>query len=244
MFNEGQTATNPKTGVKIVFKGGAWHNASDASAQVGVPVPASTKLTEDQGKAQTYARLMSGAERSYDTAVQQGYDPGSFRNTSASVLEGLPFGGLDGIGAMVRDPVGDRARQAELQWSDAQLKAVSGAASPEQEVKRNVRTFFPRPGESLPDIAPQKLGARTAAFDSAKIRSGPAAVTVPGYPRQDLPSGVRATTRRMFAEGRIDPKSPLGGQSNPFVAKDTATMDKLPKGSYVITPEGHLGIIE
>lgn len=201
------------------------------------------KLTEDQGKAQTYARLMSGAERAYDRAVDDGYDPGAWNNVTASVLEGLPFGGLDGLGAMLRGPVGDRARQAELQWSDAQLKAVSGAASPEAEVKRGVRTFFPRPGESMSDISPQKLKARIDAFDSAKVRAGPAGKTVPAYP-QNLPKPIYETAERLRSQGRIDEKAPLGSQGNPYVARSHDVADRLPKGSYVITPEGHLGIVE
>lgn len=34
MFNEGQTATNPKTGQKIVFRGGQWVNAGTAPGSV------------------------------------------------------------------------------------------------------------------------------------------------------------------------------------------------------------------
>jgi hypothetical protein len=202
------------------------------------------KLTEDQGKAQTYGRLMSQAERSYDSAVRDGYDPGDFKNTAASVLEGLPFGGLDGAGTAVRDDVGDRARQAELQWSDAQLKAVSGAASPEAEVKRNVKTFFPRPGENNNVISPQKRAARAVAFESAKMRSGPAGEAIGAYPRNDIPQTIRATTERMFKAGRIDPKAPFGTEKNPYVARNAAVLEKLPPGAYVITPEGHFGIVE
>lgn len=143
-----------------------------------------SKPTEDQGKALTYAKLMADAERSYGRAIKEGYNPGSFRNSTASVFEGLPLGGLDGIGALIRDPVSDRARQAELQWSDAQLKAVSGAAAPEAEVKRGVKTFFARPGERFDDIAPQKAGAREAAFTSARTRSGPLSQQVGLYPNE------------------------------------------------------------
>lgn len=240
MYQEGQTATNAK-GVKIVFSGGEWRNAPTSGAALGAPAP--VKMTEDQGKAQTYGRLMAGAERSYDRAVTEGYDPGSLRNSAASVAEGLPFGGLDGIGALLRDDVGDRARQAELQWSDAQLKAVSGAASPEEEVKRGVRTFFPRPGENMADIAPQKRTARQAAFDSVKIRSGPAGPAIPTYP-QNLPAPVYETRKRLMDAGRIDPAQRIGTQANPYVARSQAVADRLPKGSYVITPEGHFGVVE
>lgn len=43
-IQEGQTATNPKTGQKIVYKGGQWHNASaPAAAPGGGAGPATSK---------------------------------------------------------------------------------------------------------------------------------------------------------------------------------------------------------
>lgn len=141
-----------------------------------------SKPTEDQAKALTYGRLMTDAERSYGRAVKEGYNPGNFRNTAASIAEGLPFGGLDGLGTLIRDPAGDRAKQAELQWADAQLKAVSGAASPEAEVRRGVKTFFARPGENFSDIESQKANARKVAFTSARTRAGPLSSQVGLYP--------------------------------------------------------------
>ena len=173
-------------------------------AQRNVQIPqAEIKATEDQGKSQAFARLMSDAESSYARAVSEGYNPGSLQNSAAALAEGLPFGGLDGLGSLIRDKVGDRARQAELQWSDAQLKSVSGAASPEAEVKRGVKTYFPRPGENFQDINPQKARAREVAFTSARTRSGPLAPKVGLYPTEpgysagnpiDLSMGESRTT--------------------------------------------------
>lgn len=161
-YPEGATGTDRKTNRPVVRSGGKWVYADD-------------KLTEDQGKSQGYAKMMSNAEQRYNEALKQGYNPTTLRNTTAAILEGLPFGGLDGLGAAVRDDVGDLGRQAELQWSDAQLKAVSGASSPEAEVKRGVKTFFPRPGENPFQIGPEKREARAMAFDAVRRRAGPAA---------------------------------------------------------------------
>lgn len=175
------------------------------------------KPTEDQAKSLTYARLMGDAERSYDQAVAQGYNPGSFRNTAASIAEGLPFGGLDGVGALLRNDVSDRARQAELQWSDAQLKALSGAAAPEAEVKRGVKTFFARPGENFQDINPQKSNARQVAYSSARTRSGPLQQQAGLYP----------------SEPGYSPDKPLDlsrGQSR----------SSVPVGAYYLDPQGNI----
>jgi hypothetical protein len=239
----GQGARKLPNGDIVAFGPRGGRTVLQAGGGGADPSHAAVKLTEDQGKSQTYARLLTGAERAYDRALDDGYDPGSPRNATASVFEGLPWGGLDGIGALIRDDVGDRGRQAELQWSDAQLKAVSGAAAPEAEVKRGVRTFFPRPGETMSNISPQKLKARIAAFDAAKVRAGPAGKTVPAYP-QNLPKPIYETAERLRSQGRINEREPLGSQANPYVARSHDVADRLPKGSYVITPEGHLGIVE
>lgn len=172
---EGQIGRDKQTGAAVVWRGGK-----------AVPLEAG-KLTEDQGKAQGYARMMVDAEERYKRAVAAGYDPGSIRNAAGAIAEGLPFGGLDGLGAFLRDDLGDIGRQSELQWSDAQLKAVSGAASPESEVKKNVRTFFPRPGENMATIGPEKEQARRAGFTAAMRRSGPAAAGIIAPPPRAIP---------------------------------------------------------
>jgi len=174
-----------------------------------------SKPTEDQAKSLTYARLMADAENNYSKAVSEGYNPGSIRNTAASIAEGLPFGGLDGLGTLIRDKPGDRARQAELQWSDAQLKALSGAAAPEVEVKRGVKTFFARPGEDFGDINPQKTNAREVAFSSARTRAGPLASQAGIYPNERGAS--------------VD---------NPII--QMAGQTDIPKGAFYRDPQGHV----
>lgn len=196
-------------------------------------------LTQDQGQAQTYGRLMTDAERSYLRARAQGYNPGSLRNSTAAFFEGLPLGGLDGIGTLIRDDVSDRARQAELQWSDAQLKAMSGAAAPEPEVKRNVKTFFPRPGETIGDIDPQKRGARESAFEGAKVRAGPGGPAVGDYPSQGVSGSL---TKRQLSTAKMyqGSKAPGGAKQNPFAPVSRAQFDGLPSGAYFIDDDGKI----
>jgi hypothetical protein len=148
---------------------------------------------------------MSGAETDYKRARQDGFDPGHWRNALAGFAEGvdIPYVGapLAGLGPMIRDDVSDRAQQAQMVWSDAQLKAMSGAASPPSEVRDNVAKFFPRLGENLADIEAQKEASRRAAFDSARIRSGPAGASI--VPPS---SGAGAPRVRKYnpANGRIE----------------------------------------
>jgi hypothetical protein len=230
---------NPTTGERKMLLNGEW---VPATSQASGAAPGSAKLTEDQGKSQGYARLMQDAEGNYRRAVQEGYNPGDFRNSSASVVEGLPFGGLDGLGTLIRDQVGDRARQAELQWSDAQLKAMSGAASPEPEVKRNVQTFFARPGENFSDIDPQKRKSRQTAYESAKVRAGPVGESLGDYipkPQRDpnwraqMPA-AQMKAAKMFTGSKAAP----GSQQNPFTPTSPDEFRNIPKGSFVIDDDG------
>lgn len=245
---DGTMGTDRRSGRPVIRQGGRWVHADTA------------KLTEDQGKSQGYARLMADAEQRYYRAVQQGYNPAGPRNTVASVLEGLPFGGLDGLGAVVRDDAGDLGRQAELQFSDAQLKAMSGAAAPEAEVKRGVKTFFPRPGENPSVIGPEKRQARREAFDAARRRAGPAGAEIetPGRPAGAPRGGPPSTAPRPSAvqnntwstltqQGVITRQGERGSATNPYVATTPEMMEGLRRrrpGSYVIAPDGRYGIIE
>lgn len=240
---EGQTGTAPD-GTRVIFRAGKVYPIEQD------PQKMSPKATEDQAKANTYARLMRNAEGSYDQAVKQGYNPGGLRNSTASFFEGLPLGGLDGVGALIRDDVSDRARQAELQWSDAQLKAVSGAASPEAEVKRNVRTFFPRPGENMQDINDQKELARRVAFESAQMRAGPFSAsigdypTAPAKPKARQPGWSQALPKPQLKAAMLfkGSKAPAGSSQNPYVPQNADEFRKLPSGSRYIDDDGSIQV--
>jgi hypothetical protein len=141
-----------------------------AARQAEAQRVANEKLTEDQGKAGGYATLMADAERSYQQALREGFNPTGFRAGLANFTDNIPL--MGGVGNFIRDDAGDRARQAELQWTDAQLKAMSGAASPEAEVIRNQITNFARPGQNYDYIGERLEDARRTAFEASRRRAG------------------------------------------------------------------------
>lgn len=198
------------------------------------------KLTEDQGKAQGWARMMSGAEDSYQRAVhdpERPYNPSSPRNTIAAFAEGLPKGIGEGIAAGIRDDVSDKGHQAELQWTDAQLRAQSGANAPDPEVKKYVRTYFPGVGENPKDIGGQKERARVDGFDSARVRAG-AAGGVAGY-GTGKPKAAGWTSKLPpeqveAAKAFKGSRAPGGTARNPSVPTDEAEYAALPKGTYYV----------
>jgi hypothetical protein len=247
MYQEGQTATH-KDGRRIIYQGGEWRLLKDQAPAGGVPnaltgAP-SPKLTEDQGKSQTYTRLMATAERQYDNALRDGYDYGDPINAIARGLEtpapvvGAPLAGLAPI---LRGKAADQAVAAERAWLDAQMKAMTGAGQNAQEAAESPRTYFPQFGES-PEVMGNKRQMRETAFEAAKTRSAAGAADV-AYPQQ-LPQAARATFERLHSAGQIDTNQPHGSRANPFVARDEATANALPPGSFVVMPNGRLGVVE
>lgn len=199
---EGSTATNPDTGDRIVYRGGKWYPVGQDPASN----PADAKLTEDQGKSGEYLSLMGQAERAYRAARTDGYDPTTLRNGLANYLEGIPL--VDGMAPVVRDEVSDNGRRAEMQWSDAQLKAMSGAASPEAEVRRNARTFFPGPGQNLQSAAPAFEDGRVTAMDAVRRRAGPAGRGV------EAPTSIGTFARNWGFVGTLAGVPAMGGLAN------------------------------
>jgi hypothetical protein len=166
--------------------------------------------------------MMADAEKSYQIALDEGFNPTGFTAGLANFTDNVP--GLGGVGNFIRNDAGDRARQAELQWTDAQLKAVSGAASPEQEVVRNNITFFARPGQNYKYLGDRLEQARETAFGSAMVRAGPASRGItypsevgPNDPTTGLPTypGLSAVVAGagVSDNGATRNDGPLGGMS-------------------------------
>lgn len=222
--------------------------------------PTDFKLTEDQGKAQTYARLMAASEPEYLAAINEGYDPNHWRVIAARLFEGgnkpTQFGRM--VGSAFRNDLQDRAQQAEFLYQDPYLKSMTGAASTGGEDIKAEAILATQPFQNIAVMGPQTRRAREQAYEAALIRSGPARATLPAK----LPSGPEAKKSALptndavrqspgFAaynaaakQGRIDKSKPFGTRANPYVARSEEVANRLPKGSYVYLPNGQLGVVE
>ena len=123
--------------------------------------------TEGQSSSAGYVSRMITAEGNYGKIGKDG------RPTLGSELAAnLPLtGGL--AGPYVRTENQQLARQAQEEWVRAKLRKESGAAIPPDEMDREIKTYFPQPGE--PDsVAKQKAQSRRqaqAAMTSAAGRA-------------------------------------------------------------------------
>jgi hypothetical protein len=126
------------------------------------PPKADKPLTESQAKAAVYKAQMDASEKELATIpidqtklasqLDVGMASGTWTNPAAS-------------------PVAQRARQAQEQWAEVFLRFKTGAASTEAEVKRNVRTFFPQPGDSK-EVIEQKARMRKQASHDIGLAAG------------------------------------------------------------------------
>ncbi len=207
------------------------------------------KLTEGQGKALLFGNMMAGAERDYQQARRDGYNPASLRNQVASAAGVIPFDG-DFFGRLIRDDVSDRGRQAELRWAEGNLRQLTGAAATNPEIARVAAINFDRGNDEL---AEQRYQTRAETFQGTKYSAGQGAGVLGDYPEMrglvgtvtenGLPSypGIAAMT-----QGATELPIPEGGYGGPrpgdvrvtqqaLAAEDTP--ESLRAQGYVYDPE-------
>lgn len=133
-------------------------------APQGTVVKPPPPLTESQGNATMYLQRMQEAEKRLATAVGGGYTPGNIRD---SVAGGTPL-----VGNFLLSERGQNYRQAQEDWVRAKLRKESGAVIADSEMKAEIKTYFPQPGDS-PSTIKQKAAARQTAMDALGSSAGP-----------------------------------------------------------------------
>jgi hypothetical protein len=121
-------------------------------------------LTESQAKATAFQSQMIGAENNIKQLESKGFNPTSFQSQAALKIAGGPLN-------IAAAPETQQYKQAQEQWSEAYLRFKTGAAATEQEVQRNIKTFFPQFGDKPAQIA-QKADARRQAEQDIGFAAG------------------------------------------------------------------------
>lgn len=146
------------------------------------PQDRDVRMTEAQAKAATFKSQMDFAERELRTVP---IDQSKLYEQVETTLAG-------GWTNPIVSPQAQRARQAQEQWSEAFLRFKTGAATTKDEVRANVRTFFPQPGDS-PDVIAQKTRARAQAAKDLEFAAGGAKG---GAAPAAAPAGAPAAPRK------------------------------------------------
>lgn len=161
----------------------------------GKPVAGKDKtLTDSQGKATTFAARMQNAEKTIQELEQNGVSGSDVRTIAAG----------NGFTNFLASPEGQRYRQAQEDWVTANLRQESGAAIGKDEMQKDVRKFFPIPGDSEA-VRAQKAKAREVATRGMMTQAGPGARQVPAIsggsatePKSDagVPSDIAAILQK------------------------------------------------
>jgi hypothetical protein len=134
-------------------------------------------LSETQGKVTALANQMQEATKVIAELAEKKFTGKTLSQQVASSLagsKGVPYTlGTAAIPKMIAGPDAQKYRQAELQWSEAMLRFLTGAAAPDSEVARNADTYFPRPGDT-PEVVKQKEDMRAASERSVRLAAGKA----------------------------------------------------------------------
>jgi hypothetical protein len=125
------------------------------------PAQSDKPMTEAQAKAAVFQSQMAAAEKELG-AVKR--DASKITSQADIALASSPLNAF-------ASPAAQRARQSQEQWAEAFLRFKTGAASTEEEVKRNVKTFFPQQGDK-PDVIEQKARMRQQAQHDVSIAAG------------------------------------------------------------------------
>lgn len=149
----------------------------------GVRPSASDKpLTEAQAKATVFQNQMAAAESELGRVER---DPSKLTSQADIAMAASPLN-------ILASPEAQRAKQAQEQWAESFLRFKTGAASTEEEVKRNVKTFFPQQGDK-PDVIEQKARMRAQAQRDVAIAAGA---------KPQAPSGATVVRTGKDAQGR------------------------------------------
>jgi hypothetical protein len=118
----------------------------------------------EQGKSRGFGDRMLAASIEMERLVSTGYTPGTGIQRA---LGEIPL-----IGNYVLSTGEKQYRQAQENWVRANLRKESGALIGDVEMRDEIRTYFPQPGDG-PALIEQKRRARTTTFNAMIKNAGP-----------------------------------------------------------------------
>ena len=153
--------------------------------------------TEFQGKSTTFAARMQDASKVIgklegkvwpSTVARAGYKP-----TFPDWLPGgqIASSGISALNALTTPEDAQRYAQAQENWVTANLRQESGAVIGPEEMEKDIRKWFPQPGDS-DAVKKQKAEARKVAERAMLVQSGPGAASVPGIIGEAPPANTSA----------------------------------------------------
>jgi hypothetical protein len=148
---------------------------NDQAQLVAIPGGPADRNTDTELTAAGYANRMIQAGDIMANLEGKGYDPSNLQDHAMGALPGV-------LGNSLVSQEAQSYRQAQEDWVRAKLRKESGAVIADEEMAREISTYFPMPGDSKETIL-QKARARQIA-ESNLIASSQGA-----YQKQFAPQG-------------------------------------------------------
>jgi hypothetical protein len=169
------------------------------TSATGEPVKgvSGAKATEGQLNAAGYASRMIEAEKIIEGSPLQAQRVGPL----AATVGALPLVG--GVGErLMMTPQQQQVRQAQEDWVRSKLRKESGAVIGDEEMAREVKTYFPQIGDS-PQVIAQKARARQIAINAMQTSAGPAMSQVMAPPPAAQAPAPTGQKRYRYENGRL-----------------------------------------
>lgn len=153
-------------------------------------------LSEGERISSGFAKRMINAEQIMADVGDAGYP-----TYGTNIAGGVPIVG-SALENRIMTPQQQQYRQAQEDWVRAKLRKESGAVIGDEEMAREIRTYFPLPDDS-PQVIAQKARARQIATQGMIESAGPAYRPAPPAP-SPRPSAGRPTKRYNPATGKLE----------------------------------------
>lgn len=162
-FSQPQAVTGPDGRVQFVQFG---NRGSQREVPGYKPAPTdrdNKPPTEGERAASGYLNRMNQAELEMEATLAAGHDPGNMRDyTTAGQGPLLNWAASD---------EGQKYRQAQEDWVRSKLRKESGAVIGDDEMAREIKVYFPQPGDS-PTVIEQKKRSRATAIEQMRRMAG------------------------------------------------------------------------
>lgn len=168
MKNAGRTSVEINNGSDFKVPPGFMRDPESPGRVVPIPggpkdpESSSREFTDTQTQAGGYAGRMAEAEARINGVVGENFNPGGGSGAKDKVLQS---GGL--ATNWMRSKEGQVYEQAQHDWVRAKLRKESGAVIADEEMEREIKTYFPQPGDSKEVIA-AKAKSRAIAIEAMK----------------------------------------------------------------------------
>jgi hypothetical protein len=149
--------------------------------------------SETERTSKGFLDRMLAAEPNMQSLVDKGFDPSNFKDKK---VQGIPL-----VGNYLVSEEGQLYRQAQEDWVRAKLRKESGAVIGDDEMEREIKTYFPQPGDSK-KTQEQKATSRKGAERQLATTSG---LLGRKYLRGDVEKTVTAPAAQGGVPQGIDP---------------------------------------